>query len=224
MNMILFEKYKFAVLFFFLLLIITLGILINNQLENNERILVLGDRGTDVTKVQKRLIDLNLYEGQTTGYYGFKSRKAVQEFQKKRNLPVTGDVDKKTWREILKKPDQPSLSEVKLLARVVEGEAADEPYTGKVAVAAVILNRLKNPSFPNTLAGVIYQPGAFESVSNGQVNRPLTQQSIKAARAAFNGMDPTGGALYFWNPAKPVNPWIWRKTIVTTIGQHVFAI
>lgn len=110
-----------------------------------------------------------------------------------------------------------------LLAHVIEGEAADEPFIGKVAVGAVILNRVRDPRFPKTVAGVIFQPWAFESVSNGEMWRPLSNESIRAAQAALAGWDPTYGALFFWNPAKVVSPWIWTRTIITWIGRHVFA-
>lgn len=110
-----------------------------------------------------------------------------------------------------------------LLARVIEGEAADEPFIGKVAVGAVILNRVRDARFPKTVAGVIFQPWAFESVSNGQMWRPLSGESIRAAQAALAGWDPTYGALFFWNPAKMVSPWIWTRRIITWIGRHVFA-
>ncbi len=113
--------------------------------------------------------------------------------------------------------------DVMLLARVIEGEAADEPQTGKIAVGAVILNRIRSSAFPNTLAGVVYQPLAFESVSNGQVNRPLTDESINAARQAMAGADPTGGATFFWNPSKRVSSWVWSRPVITRIGNHVFA-
>lgn len=109
------------------------------------------------------------------------------------------------------------------MARVIEGEAADEPLLGKVAVGAVILNRTKSASFPNTISGVIFQDSAFESIQNGQAFRPLSQESIQAAQMALSGYDPTGGAIFFWNPAKPVNPWIWTRNIITQIGNHVFA-
>lgn len=117
-----------------------------------------------------------------------------------------------------------SSDDLTLLARLVSGEARGEPYSGKVAVAAVILNRMESPEFPNTLSGVIYQPLAFESVSNGQIWRgPLSSEFFEAARDALNGWDPTYGSLYFWNPSKPVTPWIWRLNIVRQIGNHVFA-
>lgn len=113
---------------------------------------------------------------------------------------------------------------VYVLAQVIEGEAADEPYEGKVAVGAVILNRTQSPDFPQTIPGVINQTDAFESVSNGQYQRPLSQESLNAAVEALNGKDPSGGALYFWNPAKSTSSWVWSRPVITKIGQHVFAM
>jgi len=113
--------------------------------------------------------------------------------------------------------------EVRLIARVVEGEAANEPYRGKVAVGAVVLNRVKHDKYPDSVRGVIYQPLAFCVVANGLINRTPTGDSLQAARAAASGEDPTGGALYFWNPRKNPNPWVWGRTPLITIGNHVFA-
>lgn len=113
---------------------------------------------------------------------------------------------------------------VNLLARVIAGEARGEPYLGKVAVGAVIVNRVQSPAFPNTLAGCVYQPLAFESVANGEYARPVDEESINAARQVMNGWDPTNGALYFWNPTKSVSPWIWTRTITMRIGDHVFGL
>ncbi|MFX4261344.1 cell wall hydrolase [Pelotomaculum propionicicum] len=112
---------------------------------------------------------------------------------------------------------------VYILAQVIEGEAADEPYEGKVAVGAVILNRSESSQFPNSIPGVINQMGAFESVSNGQYQRPLSEESMQAAVDALNGQDPSDGALYFWNPAKSTSTWVWSRPVVRTIGNHVFA-
>lgn len=117
-----------------------------------------------------------------------------------------------------------SWRDIDLIARVVNGEARGEPYEGQVAVAAVILNRLKNSNFPKTIAGVIYQPGAFTAVSDGQISATLTSSSIQAAESAINGWDPTNGALYYWNPAKATNQWVWSRQITLRIGNHVFAI
>lgn len=112
-----------------------------------------------------------------------------------------------------------------LLARVIRAEAEAEPYTGQVAVAGVILNRIQNPKFPNTLAGVVYQPRAFESVSNGMVNRPPTESARKAANAALGGWDPSGGALFFFNPGKVgAKSYVWTRKIIQKIGKHVFAL
>lgn len=130
-------------------------------------------------------------------------------------LPVQGGVGSPTGNK----------DELHLLTRVVAAEAEGEPYEGQVAVAAVLINRVKSASFPNSVAGVIYQPLAFESVMNGHIWRVTNLQSAeRAALAALNGWDPTYGALFFWNPSKPVSPWIWTRQIVRTIGSHVFGL
>ena len=113
-------------------------------------------------------------------------------------------------------------NDLNLLARVIYGEARGEPYTGQVAVAAVVLNRVKSSSFPNTVAGVIYQSGAFDVVSDGQINMSPNDTAKKAAQDALNGWDPTDGAVYYFNPNTATNKWIWSKTIVKTIGKHHF--
>lgn len=115
-------------------------------------------------------------------------------------------------------------SDIQLLARAINGEARGESYEGQVAVGAVILNRVKHPSFPNTIAGVIYEPGAFTAVSDGQINHPIDENSTvyKAARDAMNGWDPTNGCIYYFNPNTATNKWIWSKPIIKTIGKHNF--
>ena len=117
-----------------------------------------------------------------------------------------------------------SESDVQLIARAINGEARGEPYEGQVAIGAVILNRVKHPSFPNTVAGVIYQSGAFTAVADGQINVPIASGStvVKAARDAMNGWDPTGGAIYYFNPNTATNKWIWSRPQIKTIGQHIF--
>ena len=117
-----------------------------------------------------------------------------------------------------------STSDVQLMARAINGEARGEPYEGQVAVGAVILNRVKSSKFPNTIAGVIYQSGAFTAVSDGQINHPIAENSTvyKAARDAMNGWDPTGGSIYYYNPATATNKWIWSRPVVKTIGKHKF--
>lgn len=117
-----------------------------------------------------------------------------------------------------------STSDVQLMARAINGEARGEPYEGQVAVGAVILNRVKDSKFPNTIAGVIYEPGAFTAVADGQINVPISEGStvVKAARDAINGWDPTGGAIYYYNPATATNKWIWSRTTIKVIGKHKF--
>ncbi len=192
-----------------------------------------GSTGGDVSRVQSRLRDWGYYKGPVDGIYGADTAAAVRSFQAKNGLAVDGVVGPSTWAALgfnVGRPAtyQPSRGvsardDVYLLARVVNGEAANEPYLGKVAVAAVILNRVESDQFPNTLAGVIYQPNAFESITNGVANAAPSDESVRAAQDAMNGWDPTQGALFFWNPAKPVSKWIWSRPIVTQIGAHVFA-
>lgn len=205
------------------------------------RTLYWGSRGSEVLTVQQKLKQWGYYHGFIDGVYGSATYRAVREFQRKNGLRVDGVVGPFTWAALgyggaARRPAAAAAGDntasrgvvrtsqdVMLLARVIEGEAADEPMAGKVAVGAVILNRIRSSAFPNTLAGVVYQPLAFESVANGQVNRPLTNKSIQAARQAMAGWDPTGGATFFWNPAKRVSPWIWSRQIIARIGRHVFA-
>lgn len=117
-----------------------------------------------------------------------------------------------------------NTSDVQLMARAINGEARGEPYEGQVAVGAVILNRIKSSKFPNTMAGVIYQPGAFTAVADGQINVPIEQGAtvVKAAQDAMNGWDPTGGAIYYFNPQTATNKWIWSRPLIKTIGKHRF--
>lgn len=201
------------------------------------RSLYWGLAGDDVTRLQSQLSAWGYYTGPIDGYYGSGTQQAVILFQRYNGLTPDGVVGAATWEALgfsptydYVPPEPAGVSrgisnrgDVYLLARVIEGEAADEPFTGKVAVGAVILNRMRSAAFPHSLAGVIYQPHAFESVSNGQYNRPVTEESLRAAMLAMSGWDPTSGALYFWNPAKLVSPWIWTRNIITQIGRHIFA-
>ena len=203
-----------------------------------DRILYWGSSGPEVTNVQALLNRWGYYTGPVDGYFSGKTSKAVMDFQRKNGLGQDGVVGPQTWAALGHPAVRQSTTSassggasggvsdsgnVNLLARIIEGEAADESYTGKVAVGAVIVNRTQSGSFPNSIAGVIYQPHAFESVTNGQYTRSVSDESVRAAQAAISGYDPTGGALFFWNPSKLVNAWIWSRSIVTQIGRHVFA-
>ncbi|MEW6662696.1 MAG: spore cortex-lytic enzyme [Bacillota bacterium] len=200
-----------------------------------------GSQGSDVITLQTRLQNWGYYDGPISGVFGAQTSAAVRQFQRVNGLPVDGLVGPQTWAALgvwvasartegaaaavyTPTTGVSNRDDLNLLTRVVAAEAGGEPYTGQVAVAAVILNRIKSPSFPNSLAGVIYQPLAFESVSNGLIWRISDLDSPRrAAQDAMNGWDPTYGSIYFWNPGKPVNPWVWTRTIVTQIGRHVFA-
>ncbi len=210
------------------------GMLIySRSLSAQTRILYWGTSGPDVSTVQSRLRDWGYYTGPLDAAFGNDTAAAVRLFQARNGLAVDGVVGPATWAALgfdMRVPAayQPSRGvsgrdDVMLLARVIQGEAANESYLGKVAVGATILNRVASDLFPNTLAGVIYQPNAFESITNGFANQMPSQESVKAALDALNGWDPTQGALFFWNPAKPVSRWIWSRPIITQIGRHVFA-
>lgn len=197
-------------------------------------ILIPGSRGPDVERMQQTLKNWGYFRGTVNGSYEMNTFMAVREFQDCYGLPPTGIADKYTLLAMgLSRPAQSGaayaagngVSDEQLLARAINGEARGEPYEGQVAVGAVILNRTRDPAFPKTIAGVIYQPGAFTAVSDGQINVPIDSGStvLKAARDALNGWDPTGGCIYYWNPATATSKWIWSRKVVKKIGKHNFA-
>jgi N-acetylmuramoyl-L-alanine amidase len=208
--------------------------------QQTQPVLHWGSSGTAVRTLQQRLAQWGYYQGSVDGVFGAQTSQAVRLFQTKNGLPVDGVVGAATWQALgvdsgAASGDSASSvpagtpiasnSNLDLLARVIAAEARSEPYTGQVAVAAVILNRVNAPSFPNSLSGVIFQPHAFESVSNGLVwRRTPTSSEVQAARQALNGWDPTYGSLFFWNPSKPVSRWIWTRQIKLRIGNHVFGV
>ena len=196
-----------------------------------------GSQGNEVKEVQRRLREWGYYSGAVDGIYGSGTAEAVRAFQKKNGLTADGLVGKATYAalgmndsyQVLDKESNGqssdySRNDLYLLAKVIHAEARGEIYTGKVAVGAVVLNRVKDSGFPNTIAGVIYQKGAFTAVSDGQINLEPDESAMSAARDAMNGWDPTYGCLYYYNPAKATSSWIFSRETVTTIGRHVFAI
>lgn len=187
-----------------------------------------GSRGEEVRKIQQRLSELGLYNGSVDGIYGSGTEKAVRAFQKQKGLTVDGIAGPATLKalgisETVSAGGNVSDSDYQLLARIISAEARGEPYIGQVAVGAVVLNRVEHPSFPDTVSGVIYQSGAFSSVKNGQFNQPVAESCYRAARDALNGWDPSGGAIYFYNPQKTSDSWIRSRPVITQIGSHVFA-
>lgn len=186
----------------------------------------MGSRGTEVKNIQTRLKNWGYYNGSVDGIYGTATKNAVIKFQKKNGLTPDGIAGPAT----LKKIGLPSGSsggsnysaDLGLLARLISAEARGESYTGQVAVGAVVLNRVEHPSFPSTISGVIYQNGAFSCLYDGQFDKPVADSAYKAARDAINGMDPSGGAIYYFNPATATSKWIWSRPHITTIGKHRF--
>ena len=196
-------------------------------------VLEVGSNGSDVTKVQKRLIQYGYMTGSADGKYGEKTRDAVIWFQKRNGLTADGRVGSATAAALgvtLGSSGSTTASTTilsadnRLLAKLVYAEARGETYKGQVAVAAVVLNRVRSASFPNTISGVIYQTNAFTCVNNGSINNTPDSSCIRAARDAMNGWDPTGGCLYYYNPKTASDSWIRTRTVKTVIGNHSFAM
>lgn len=200
-----------------------------------------GSKGSEVKEVQRRLKLWGYYKGSVDGVFGAGTRSAVIFFQKKNGLKADGVVGKSTYKALGMNSAYQALagqsgnngnggangfssSDVYLLARTIYAEGRGEPYTGQVAIGAVVLNRVRDNAFPNTISGVVYQKHAFTAVSDGQINLTPNDTAMKAARDAINGWDPTGGALYYYNPAIATSSWIFDRQTVTVIGKHVFAI
>ncbi|MCL1912979.1 MAG: spore cortex-lytic enzyme [Eubacteriaceae bacterium] len=192
-------------------------------------------------KVQTKLKNWGYYTGSVDGVYGYKTEQAVKWFQSANGLAADGKIGPKTMEALgmqvntSQNQNQSGSSnsgssgsssnndtDVMLLARCINGEGRGEPYEGQVAIAAVILNRVKDSGFPNTISGVIYQSGAFDAVKDGQINLDPQSSTIRAAKDALAGWDPSGGALYYYNPVTATNQWIRTRQIIATIGNHVF--
>ena len=190
----------------------------------NEEVVVTATQSEN-KQIQQRLKELGYYYGNIDGIIGSQSLSAIRNFQRDYGLTVDGIVGPNTLRALgLSGGGSYSSQDLYLLAKCVYAEARGEPYVGQVAVAAVILNRVDSPEFPNTISGVIYQPWAFTAVHDGQINLEPNDSAYSAAKDALNGWDPTYGCLYYYNPATATSEWIWSRTTVVTIGQHVFAI
>lgn len=196
-------------------------------INNNEQpaLSQVGSSGKEVTAIQEKLKERRLFNVGVTGYYGEETRKAVLRFQKQQGIAQTGVAGPATLQALgITIGTIPAATEanVNLLARIISAEARGEPYTGQVAVGAVILNRIEHPSFPDTLAGVIYQNGAFTAIVDGQFNEPVADSAYRAARDALNGWDPTGGCIYYYNPDKTSNAFMHSRPTVMVIGNHRF--
>ena len=195
------------------------------------------DFWSDLTRsqqVQQKLKQWGYYSGSVDGVFGQSTYNAIVRFQKKNGLTADGVAGQATLAAMgisqtkaaaaSASASSSYASDIELLAKLIHGEARGEPYVGMVAVGAVVLNRVRSSRFPNTLAGVVYQSGAFDAVSDGQINLTPSEQSRRAARDAMNGWDPTGGCLYYYNPSTATSSWIWSREVRLTIGEHSFAV
>lgn len=185
----------------------------------------MGSRGEEVRQIQTKLKSKGIYSGSVDGIYGTLTKDAVKKFQKSAGLNADGIAGPKTLSALgigSASSGQYSSSDIYLLAKVIAAEARGEPYIGQVAVGAVVLNRVQHASFPDSIAGVVYQPGAFSCVNDSNWSTEPTAQSRKAAQDAINGWDPSGGAIYYYNPVKTSNKWIRTRPVIQTIGAHVF--
>lgn len=189
-----------------------------------------GSRGDEVVTIQTKLKRWGYYSGNIDGIYGTQTVNAVKYFQSKNGLTVDGIAGPATLKAMgiysssssTSTSSTSNTSNVNLLARLIYGEARGEPYTGQVAVGAVVMNRVRSSSFPNTISGVIYQSGAFDVVRDGQINLTPNDTAKKAAQDALNGWDPSYGAIYYFNPSTATNKWIWSRPMTITIGKHRF--
>lgn len=198
-----------------------------NEVEASQVLSRLGSRGEEVRKIQQKLKNWGYYSGGVDGIYGTQTQNAVKSFQRKNGLTADGIAGKDTLNAMGISSNSSSSgkftsNDVYLLAKVIAAEARGESYTGQVAVGAVVLNRVEHSSFPDSISGVVYQSGAFSCVTDSNWKVEPTDTAKKAARDAINGWDPTGGAIYYYNPAKTSNKWIRTRPVIVTIGSHVF--
>ena len=212
------KKMKYIKIIITLILVICIFSLSANSLSK------FGSRSQEVIEIQTRLKKWGYYNGNVDGIFGSATKKAVISFQKKNGLVADGIAGSKTLAAmgISSGNSSNNSTDYDLLARIISAEARGEPYMGQVAVGAVILNRIEHPSFPDTMSGVIYQRGAFSCLDDGQFYEPVSETAYRAATDAINGLDPSGGAIYYYNPNKATSKWIFSRPIITTIGQHRF--
>lgn len=213
-----------------MIMLVLATIYVNNKEKMTvETLSKYGSRGSEVTQIQTKLKRWGYYSGNVDGIYGTQTVNAVKYFQRKNGLTADGIAGPATLKSmgIMSSSSSSSSSSsynsnLNLLARVIYGESRGEPYTGQVAVGAVVMNRVKSSSFPNTISGVVYQSGAFDAVKDGQINLTPDSTAKKAAQDALNGWDPSYGAIYYFNPSTATNKWIWSRPMTITIGKHRF--
>ncbi|NLM20666.1 MAG: spore cortex-lytic enzyme [Peptococcaceae bacterium] len=213
-------------------LFLCLALAVSGQAALGDRTLSPGSKGAEVKELQKKLLQIGYQVGKVDGVYGKSTTEAVKRFQKNRGLKVDGMAGEKTIAELKKLTGESTTSsgkkvgyknsDVQLLARCIYAEGRGEPYIGQVAIGACVMNRIKSSEFPNSIAAIIYQPKAFSAVDDGQINLSPDETAVKAAKEAMSGSDPTGGAVFYFNPEKTKNKFIWSRPQIKKIGKHIF--
>lgn len=219
------NKRRYTARFVALVLVLVLAVVLLPLQEAEAVSYRRGSTGSVVSQIQTKLKSWGYYSYDVDGIYGSRTEKAVRWFQSKNGLAVDGVAGPATLSALgisAGGAAQANSGDVYLLARLISAEARGEPYSGQVAVGAVVLNRVDHPSFPNTLSGVIYQKGAFTCIDDGQFNEPIADSAYRAAREALAGSDPSGGAIYYFNPDTATSAWIWSRPLLTVIGKHRF--
>jgi N-acetylmuramoyl-L-alanine amidase len=224
------KRTQIAWVYFITAAVLLTGFFLSNNARNLDEfsraaVSYYGSSGQEVINIQKRLKAWGYYNGVVDGKYGYQTYQAVRYFQSKNNLRVDGIAGKATLYALGLPTGTPSTTnrDLDLMAHIIYGEARGEPYEGQVAVGAVVLNRVADSRFPNSVAGVVYQPGAFDAVVDGQINLTPNTTAYNAARDALNGWDPSYGCIYYYNPATATSKWIWSRPIIVKIGKHNFA-
>lgn len=211
---------------FALLLLSILSVMMFSGVGARETLSKIGSRGNEVRQIQQRLKDEGYYKGSVDGIYGTQTKQAVLLYQQRNGLNADGVAGTLTLTSlgIVSSGGNGvySDSDFNLLANIISAEARGESFEGQVAVGAVVLNRVEHPSFPDSIAGVVYQPGAFTAVTDGQIDEPVAESARKAAREALAGADPSGGAIYYFNPDKTSNKWMRTRPVIKRIGGHLF--
>lgn len=222
------KKILLQIISLILLNLFLLSFIVTIRVDSSKTVAVLsklGSRGDEVRRIQTKLKQLGYYKGAVDGIYGTLTRSAVKAFQKSCGLTVDGIAGPKTLLYLGLSGGSSgkySSNDIYLIAKVIAAEGRGESYTGQVAIGAVLLNRVKHASFPDTVSGVVYQKGAFTCVTDRNWSVEPTATSRKAAQDAINGWDPTGGAIYYYNPAKTTSKWIFSRPVTTVIGNHTF--
>ena len=220
--------YKIAMCFGLIFSILALGCRVADMLAPGGADKVYsayGSRGNEVEAIQRVLSERGLFKEEITGYFGEVTQEAVKAFQRQQGLPVTGVADETTLKRLgitIGEIPPATQANINLLARIISAEGRGEPYAGQVAIGAVIMNRIEHPSFPDTLAGIIYENGAFTALVDGQFNEPVAESAYAAARDALSGWDPTGGCIYYYNPHKTDNEFMESRPVQIVIGDHYF--